>query len=308
MMCLVGLCAVGTVAGAAESKDLSSSLYRLDLMQAEGGNPDAQYSLGGRFEEGRGVGVDLTQAVQWYRRAADQGHAPAQFRLAQLHEQGRGLPRDERQALSWYTAAAEQGYQAATDRLQAIVAERQQRAAEAKARKQAQRAAEATARQQAQRAAEKKAAQAAIPPATEPVQAEAPHFPHLRDTLLAAKWYHDGEPAQVLPSPTTNCLASGSDEIVCFTRELQRRLGEADLTYIAKTTLQSFDELGRFELAYLFNVTRMRGRAGGRDADGLQARAGWQEPGMRLRCRAQDARRLHCEDRASGGNLEFVAR
>ena len=45
------------------------------------GDPDAQFNLGQAYKLGRGVPTDLTQAEDWYRRAAKQGHLQAEDNL-----------------------------------------------------------------------------------------------------------------------------------------------------------------------------------------------------------------------------------
>jgi TPR repeat protein len=54
-----------------------------DLLQipANTGNAIAQTILGVMYENGLGVEQDVTQAVNWYRKAAVQGHASSQFNL-----------------------------------------------------------------------------------------------------------------------------------------------------------------------------------------------------------------------------------
>ena len=42
------------------------------------------------YAEGRGVPQDDTEAVKWYRRAADQGNAYAQFNLGVMYADGPG--------------------------------------------------------------------------------------------------------------------------------------------------------------------------------------------------------------------------
>jgi TPR repeat protein len=66
----------------------------------------AQFSLGALLYYG---GSDLTQAVDWLRKAAGQGHADAEFHVAQLYDFGFGVAPDERQALEWYRRSAEHG-------------------------------------------------------------------------------------------------------------------------------------------------------------------------------------------------------
>lgn len=316
---LLLLCLPWAGAAAEQGAELSSSLFRLDLMQAREGNVEAQYSLATRYEEGHGVERNLEQAAVWYRRAADQGHAPSHFKLGQLHEEGRGLPQDSRQALIWYTSAAELGDRNASERLRAIVAEKQERA---RAQALAQRAAEqerreALARQRAeekaraqnaasQRAAVKPVAVPAPPPA--PARAAPkPGFPNLREDILRAKWSLAGHAAEHLPSALTSCLPTGKDEVVCFSRETSRNLGPAELTYSVKATLSGFAPDGSFDISYLFNVTRLKGHAEGAGAaDGLRAKEGWQEPALRLRCQAETRSRIRCRG-LDGRPLSFVA-
>ena len=50
---------------------------------------------------GRGVPHDDTQAVFWYRKAAEQGYARAENNLGVMYEEGKGVPQDDAQALSW---------------------------------------------------------------------------------------------------------------------------------------------------------------------------------------------------------------
>jgi energy-coupling factor transporter ATP-binding protein EcfA2 len=52
--------------------------------KAEQGNAKAQNDLGVMYEQGRGIARDYQQAVQWYRKAAEQGHQGAQDALAAL--------------------------------------------------------------------------------------------------------------------------------------------------------------------------------------------------------------------------------
>jgi TPR repeat protein len=58
-----------------------------------------------------------TEAVKWYRLAADQGFAEAQYDLGVRYMLGKGVLKDERTGLEWYRKAAAQGYQEAVDAL-----------------------------------------------------------------------------------------------------------------------------------------------------------------------------------------------
>jgi uncharacterized protein len=61
---------------AAQSGDFETALKEWRPL-AEQGNADAQYNLGWMYSSGTGVPQDYTQAVEWYRKAAEQGHVKA---------------------------------------------------------------------------------------------------------------------------------------------------------------------------------------------------------------------------------------
>ncbi|MGC8467380.1 MAG: tetratricopeptide repeat protein [Acidithiobacillus sp.] len=77
--------------------------------RALAGDPVAQFNMGVRYAEGRGVAPDLLEAAKWYSAAADQGDAQAQFNLGLLFYQGQGLPRNLVYAYELFRAAAAQG-------------------------------------------------------------------------------------------------------------------------------------------------------------------------------------------------------
>jgi TPR repeat protein len=64
--------------------------------RAEQGDADAQFSLGVRYANGRGVAEDEAEAVRWYRLAAEQGYVDAQFNLGVRYSIGEGVPEDTR--------------------------------------------------------------------------------------------------------------------------------------------------------------------------------------------------------------------
>ncbi|MGF1649029.1 MAG: hypothetical protein ACFCUN_01100 [Hyphomicrobiaceae bacterium] len=76
---------------------------------ATNGNASAEFEVGSRYAEGRGIDQDFKLAAQWYGRAAEKGFALAQYRLATLYERGLGVPRDLNAAKLWYMKAADQG-------------------------------------------------------------------------------------------------------------------------------------------------------------------------------------------------------
>lgn len=80
-------------------------------LNAELGHADAQYALGLVLARRDGVQYgEWTEAVKWYRAAAEQGYAPAQHEMGVLSSMGCGMERNPSEAAKWYRKAAEQGY------------------------------------------------------------------------------------------------------------------------------------------------------------------------------------------------------
>jgi TPR repeat protein/predicted acylesterase/phospholipase RssA/ankyrin repeat protein len=73
------------------------------------GGAKAQLSLGILYENGRGVSLSVTDASNWYKKAAEQGLAEGQYRLGLMYEKGHGIEQSDTHAVEWYTKAAEQG-------------------------------------------------------------------------------------------------------------------------------------------------------------------------------------------------------
>ena len=76
---------------------------------AEQGNVHAQNRLGFSYLKGNGVAKNATEAVKWLRKVAEQGDAVAQNALGYCHEQGNGVAKNYEEALKWYRKAAGQG-------------------------------------------------------------------------------------------------------------------------------------------------------------------------------------------------------
>ena len=69
------------------------------------GDPEAQFNIGQAYKLGRGVTQDLNEAVQWFRRAADQGHLQSEDNLGLvLYEMGQ-----KAEALPWLQRSASRG-------------------------------------------------------------------------------------------------------------------------------------------------------------------------------------------------------
>jgi hypothetical protein len=53
--------------------------------KAEKGDAESQFRLGRMYDEGDGITKDLSEAVKWYRKAAEQGSLEAQVALGDLY-------------------------------------------------------------------------------------------------------------------------------------------------------------------------------------------------------------------------------
>ena len=84
--------------------------FEEQLQLARQGNAQAQAYIGSLYELGKGVPRDYSEAVKWYRLAADQGYAPAQSSLGSMYALGKGVSQNYQEAVKWYRMAADQGH------------------------------------------------------------------------------------------------------------------------------------------------------------------------------------------------------
>ena len=72
---------------------------------AKQGGPLAQFKLGIMYYKGRGVAQDYTEAMKWWRLAAEQGFAEALNNLGMMYGNGDGVPADFVEAHKWFDLA-----------------------------------------------------------------------------------------------------------------------------------------------------------------------------------------------------------
>ena len=93
-----------------EGSQTYSKTYSEQLLKAANANDQlAQYYLGLAKENGYGTTADASQAVIWYRKAAEQGLDSAQVNLALCYLNGIGVTKDEQEGLHWLGKAADSG-------------------------------------------------------------------------------------------------------------------------------------------------------------------------------------------------------
>ena len=86
---------------AAETGDFKSALQHWGPL-AETGHAIAQFNLAMLYHGGLGVSVNEAEALNWYKKSAQNGYYKAQEYLAVGYREGWfGLPKDKKQADYW---------------------------------------------------------------------------------------------------------------------------------------------------------------------------------------------------------------
>ena len=75
----------------AYKKEDYKTSYRLILPLAKKGLAQAQYNLGVMHANGKGVAKNYSEAIRWWKLAANQGNDKAQYNLGLMYEKGKGV-------------------------------------------------------------------------------------------------------------------------------------------------------------------------------------------------------------------------
>ena len=112
-----GICFhMGSIDSYTISNDYAPKFYELllkDLLSVEGQNENGKVErhIGWMYANGKGTSKNMTEAVKWYQKGAEQGDVEAQCLLAMAYEDGReGVDKNPSKAVEWYSKAAEKGY------------------------------------------------------------------------------------------------------------------------------------------------------------------------------------------------------
>jgi TPR repeat protein len=87
------------------------------LRAANAGDDDAAYSYGVMLRDGKGVPMNIGEAVHWLKRASDDGVIAGQVEYAIMLFNGEGVPRDEAGAAKILLTAAARGNPIAQNRV-----------------------------------------------------------------------------------------------------------------------------------------------------------------------------------------------
>lgn len=95
----------------------SSEAVKWFRMAAEKGHARAQCWLGYCYQHASGVKEDMVEGVRWFQNAAHQGEIIAQYNLGVCFEGGLGVAKANDEMVSWYRKAADRGHLEAHFRL-----------------------------------------------------------------------------------------------------------------------------------------------------------------------------------------------
>lgn len=118
--------------------DIWQNLFKEKLQEAKQGNSNAQFDVAAMYQNGRGVKSDLSKAMEWYNKSAEQdnpkavsrlklleankerfnktlvqaekGNAESQYKLGKMYTKGVGVNIDHAKAAEAFENAANQGY------------------------------------------------------------------------------------------------------------------------------------------------------------------------------------------------------
>ena len=79
-------------------------------MAAEKGFDKAQYNLGKRYRDGKGVSRNLELSAKWFLAAAEQGHVRAQNHIGVRLIRGDGIEKNPAKGLMYLILAAKNGH------------------------------------------------------------------------------------------------------------------------------------------------------------------------------------------------------
>jgi TPR repeat protein len=76
------------------------------LIAAGAGYPDAQFIVGMLYDTGTYFKKDTTEALKWFRKAAEQGHIKSQVLLSKFYYEGKGTEKDLIESYAWLKVVA----------------------------------------------------------------------------------------------------------------------------------------------------------------------------------------------------------
>ncbi len=238
--------------------------FNKTLARAGKGEVESQYDLGNMYTEGIGVDPDLTTAIAWYEKAANQDYEKAQFKLGLIYFEEASINKDHSRAFRLFRRAAEKGYPAAQFYLGKMYASGQgvkrdygmalawyRKAADGgfnEARKEVSDIAALLNGSPADKPPEPViAAMPQANPAATTSQEKVPAYTY--EDLMLASWNRDNEPVAYLPSAINNCRVE-DDRVICFSDDQTRSRGTGAIKYKTRAIISNLAQDGSFDVVY----------------------------------------------------------
>lgn len=259
----------------------ASNAFEWYLKAAEQGNKKAAYRIGVAYLKGKGVKKNHKNARKWLEVAANKNYERAYYYLGEIYEKGLGVDQNYNKALKWYKKAQNGGFAPAVDRVARVTD------AKAKADRRKAKLAEAAARKKlARRTNRKSNKKVSMKPASLTT----------KEILMKGGWRKKNKPAEFMPSNVASCDDSGKT-LECVSRELQRNIGMADITYRTKAIVYSINDNGSFKISYRNNVTAVRVTDPDFAASGnkVPVKEGWQDAEHTLSCQIESKKTINCK-------------
>ncbi len=108
LVILYSLCPAGAFAYDSDGNLDSADIARLRV-QADKGDPEAQYDLGEAYLKGEGVVQSEKEAAKWYYRSAMQGYVDGQIAMGFVYRGGNGMQMDKVLSYMWFDLATKNG-------------------------------------------------------------------------------------------------------------------------------------------------------------------------------------------------------
>lgn len=87
---------------------------------ADAGHNRSMFILGAKCQSGLGVEQNISLAFYWFEKAAKNNNTMAMCQLGDMYYKGEGVPKDKSQAFYWFKKAADNGSDEATNKLTKI--------------------------------------------------------------------------------------------------------------------------------------------------------------------------------------------
>ena len=299
-------CLLLSLPAAADTSDwLQVQRFQQQLEKARGGDTQAMYDVARRYERGRGVDLNMQEAVAWFRKCASAGNPACQARLGILYFSGRGVSQDHRKALELLRPAAKSGIPMAQYQLGLMYQYGTGVSQNRKLAMQWYRRALENGDYRAKAKLAEMRRQPAVPPTRSATRPKSPATAdRTREILLAGAWLNGNRPADVLPSAITRCEPRGT-EIHC-SAERERATDTDIITTRTEAVLKNIGTEG-FNIRYSSTVLSVKPKAeltsapiGDEDEDAAgrtlsAVKVGQKSRARTLKCRLLDDRHIRCE-------------